>query len=283
MQPSPPPAAVHPTHSSVHSADGARIGYLRLGSGPAIVFVHGSLADHTSWMAVARLLAHRYTCYLMDRRGRGTSDPFPAPDPGPAPYSMEREYDDILAVLRAAGSENAPVAGLVGHSYGAIGCLGAALRHPVPRLVLYEPPLPVGGLAAPEHVAQYAAAVAAGDPDRAVEIGMTHFVRLPAAAVEAMRTTRGWKQMVRLAATWIPELEAIRAIPATVEPYRALACPSMLLTGESSSLYPLRRASEALAEVLPGVRVELLQGQGHAGLRTAPELVARLIDDFLSP
>jgi pimeloyl-ACP methyl ester carboxylesterase len=37
-----------------------------------------------------------------------------------------------------------------------------------------------------------------------------------------------------------------------------------------------------LAKVLPGVRVESLPGQGHSAMRDAPEMVARLIRDFLA-
>jgi pimeloyl-ACP methyl ester carboxylesterase len=49
------------TEGAVTSADGTRIGYRRLGSGPALVFVHGSISTHTDWMRVAKLLAPRYT------------------------------------------------------------------------------------------------------------------------------------------------------------------------------------------------------------------------------
>jgi pimeloyl-ACP methyl ester carboxylesterase len=41
-------------------------------------------------------------------------------------------------------------------------------------------------------------------------------------------------------------------------------------------------AARALAAVLPDVRVEWLTGQNHVAMRAAPELVARLIRDFLA-
>ena len=117
------------TPGSVHSKDGTAIGYLRLGEGPPLVMVHGSLAVAEAWSAVANLLADSFTCYLMDRRGRGRS--------GDAPeYSIEREYQDIAAVLRAAGAKPH----LIGHSYGAVCALGAALETPIDKLILYEPP-----------------------------------------------------------------------------------------------------------------------------------------------
>ena len=80
-----------PMERSVGSVDGTRIGYLELGSGPGIVFVHGSLGVGDEWLQVANLLADRFTCYLMDRRGRGRSG-------NAERYSLDTECADIAAV-----------------------------------------------------------------------------------------------------------------------------------------------------------------------------------------
>jgi pimeloyl-ACP methyl ester carboxylesterase len=53
------------------SADGTSVGFVRLGSGPAVVFVHGSLSTGDDWRQVATAMAGQFTCFLMDRRGRG--------------------------------------------------------------------------------------------------------------------------------------------------------------------------------------------------------------------
>ena len=234
--------------------------------------VHGSIATHTDWMSVARLLSRRYTCFAMDRRGRSHSGA------GTLPYSIEREYEDVCAVLEAAG----PGAFLAGHSFGAICAMGAALLHPVPRLVIYEPPLPTGGPIAGEHRMAYARAIADGDPDTALEIGLSNITRLSAAAIAAMRATNAWPRLRTLAASWVREMEAVDALPASVDHYRAIACPTLMLRGSLSPEHPLKDASRALAQVLPNVRVEMLMGQGHWALREAPEMVARLIADFLA-
>jgi pimeloyl-ACP methyl ester carboxylesterase len=260
---------------SVRSADGTRIAFRRLGNGPAVVFVHGSLSTHTDWMRVAKLLAGSFTCFLMDRRGRAKSGE------GIGPYSMDREVEDIAAVLSAAESDAAREPALAAHSFGAACALEAALRHPVSRLVLYEPPLPAGGLASAEHVAQYAHAVSEGDMDKAVELGLTHFSHLSPEAIALARTSPGWQRLCALAKSWIRELGAIGALSSDVEPYRSLACPSMLLIGSLSPRLPMQQASRALAQVLPNVRVEWLPGQGHTATRTAPAMVASLIREFL--
>ncbi len=268
------PAAV--AEGSVHSADGTRIVFRRLGSGPAIVFVHGSVSTHTDWMPVARLLSDRFTCFAMDRRGRSKSGE------GIGPYSIEREYEDIEAVLAAAKAHSGSDAFLVAHSYGAICALGSAMRHPVPRLVVYEPPFPAGGLIAGENLEPYARAIAEGDPDRAMELGLAAFPKMPPEAIAALRVSRGWPRLRVMAKSWIRELEAMDAQNPDLTRFSALTCPSMLLVGSASPEHPMLDAAQALVKVLPGVRVESLPGQGHSAMRDAPEMVAHLIRGFLA-
>jgi pimeloyl-ACP methyl ester carboxylesterase len=253
------------------SADGTRIGYVTMGHGPAVVIAHASIASAADWFEVATHLAPHFTCYLMDRRGRGRSEV------GVEPYSIEREYEDIGAVLAAAG----PGASLVGHSFGAICALGAALQSQVRRLALYEPPLPVGGPVAGEYLNDYRWAVEAKQYDEALAIGLLHVVRLPSPVVEAMRTLPTWKAMLKLAPSWVRELAAIDALPAEANRYAAVRCPVQLLVGTKSAEHPLQDASRALAGVLPDVSIAALEDQGHMATRTAPALLAGTLAAFL--
>ena len=99
------------------------------------MFVHGGVSDRGAWRAVADRLDGS-TCHYVDRRGRGLSKD------ERSQYSLEREYDDIAAVLASLPGP----AHLAGHSSGAICALGAASRSDrVAALTLYEPPLPVAG------------------------------------------------------------------------------------------------------------------------------------------
>jgi pimeloyl-ACP methyl ester carboxylesterase len=222
------------------------------------------------WLPVAELLAPHATCYLIDRRGRGSSG-------DSATYSLDRESDDLAAVLEAAG----PQAALVGHSYGAICALEAALRWPVSHLVVYEPPLPVGGLVAGEYLHTYRRAVETGDLDAALELGLAKFVGLPPQQISAMHASLMWAHLRSLAPTWTRELEAIDGLTASAERFAALACPTLLLLGSDSAPHPLRDATSTLYRCIPDVRLAKLDGQGHMGHRLAPQLVATLISDFL--
>jgi pimeloyl-ACP methyl ester carboxylesterase len=266
-----PSRSVAAIEGSVRSADGTQIGYLRVGAGPALVLAHGSLSTSVDWLRVAESLATRFTCFVMDRRGRGMSG-------NAASYRIEREYEDIAAVLMAAG----PAAALLGHSFGAICALGTALRSPVPRLVLYEPPLPVGGPVAGKYLDDYRDAVARSQFDEALAIGMARFVGLSSEQIGVMRTLPIWPYLSSLVPTWVRELEAIDALGTAISHYAAITCPTMLLVGDQSAEHPLKDASAALARILPKAQVVPLESQGHMAMRMAPQLLAEKIAEFLS-
>src|SRR6266849_4419003 len=88
--------SVEPISEVARSADGSSIGFLRLGSGPALLFVHGSLSSGESWLPVATAMAGRFTCYVMDRRGRGRSG-------DTADYSLQRECEISRRCFKSLG------------------------------------------------------------------------------------------------------------------------------------------------------------------------------------
>src|SRR5215470_6685249 len=116
---------------TITSRDGTAIAFVRSGAGPALVLVHGTTADHTRWKPLLPEFEAHFTVYAVDRRGRGGSG-------DASSYSVEREFEDVAAVVDGIGEP----AFLLGHSYGAVCSLEAALRTKnVRRLVLYEPPI----------------------------------------------------------------------------------------------------------------------------------------------
>jgi pimeloyl-ACP methyl ester carboxylesterase len=257
---------------SVQSKDGTPIGFFRVGSGPAIIFVHGSISDHRDWKKIARILCPRYTCILMDRRGRGHSRNLSAA------YSIQNEYEDVAAVLEKVG----PDASLVGHSFGALCALGGAALWPVRRLVLYEPPFPMGRPVAGAALLPFKQAIAAGDLDLALAIGMERFIRLPAPVVAATRSSKAWPHMRGLVTTWTRELEASDALGTDLGAYREFPTPTLLLVGSDSPKYPFLSSIQALQQTLPRVRVSTLHGQSHMAMRLVPALVAQRIAQFVS-
>ena len=59
---------------SATSADGTRIAYDKLGSGPAVLIIGAGPTDRGSEAGLAELLAKQFTTYNYDRRGRGGSE-----------------------------------------------------------------------------------------------------------------------------------------------------------------------------------------------------------------
>src|SRR5467141_937097 len=139
----------------VTSKDGTTIAFDRLGQGPAVILVSGGSVDRSSLAALADLLAQRFTVFNYDRRGRGPSGDTP-------PYAVDREVEDIDAVVGAAGGS----AYLYGSSSGAVLALIAAARLPgkITKLALWEPPFILDPSARPpaDQVEQYNTMLAEG-------------------------------------------------------------------------------------------------------------------------
>jgi pimeloyl-ACP methyl ester carboxylesterase len=258
-----------PLRAAVVSRDGTRIDYEQLGSGPALVLVHGGLVDRSFWGPSLPLLAHHYTVYAMDRRGHGNSDPYPAD------HDIEREYEDVAAMVAAVG---APVA-MLGHSGGARVALHAARRaDQVRRLVLYEPPR--FDAITPAVRARLHASLEAGDFD---DILATLLVDAIAAELNSGLLPGARPQVLagmRESPIWAAAFRNVRSVPAEADSYstyrfepiefRDFSTPTVLLLGSTSSPV-MQHFVEDLHAALPVSRIMMLEGQGHGALE-APEL-----------
>lgn len=262
--------SVQAVEATVRSKDGTSIGFVRIGTGPSLVIVHGSITTGDAYLQFANILAKKFTCYVMDRRGRGRSE-------DAADYTIEREYEDVQALLKVAGSETH----LFGHSFGAIIALGAALHSSIGRLILYEPPLPIRGPFEGSMLKTYRTAVEENRLDDALVFGLEHFAGTPAEEIALIRSRPQWNKQTSLAPTWVREMEAIDNLGPSLERYKSLNMPVLLLTGTRSKDYPLKAASEALSTILPHASLEKLQGQGHTAHLTAPQMLADVVINFL--
>lgn len=256
---------------TVRSADGTQIGVVTVGSGPPVVLVHGAWNWAEHWLGVAEELADAHTCSVMDRRARRRSGDGDG-------YSFDREIDDVAAVLEAAG----PDSSLLGHSSGAIYALETARRIPVERLVLYEPPLRWAERGDPaEVVDRIRALVDDGELEEAAELFFREEGRLPDEGIAFLKTLPEWEPMVALAPICVREWDAILDADLSVERYRELSTPTLLLAGSENLDHP-SMATEPLSASLPDGRTAMLEGHGHQAHRTDPTLVADEVRSFLA-
>jgi pimeloyl-ACP methyl ester carboxylesterase len=257
----------------VKSPDGTAIAVQREGRGPAIVLVAGALTAGAAFAPLAQLLAPRFTVYAYDRRGRGESE-------DTQPYTVEREIEDLAAVIAEAGGQ----AYVFGHSSGAILALetAAAGGHGVAGLVLYEPPFIVAGepLAA-DFADQLADLVSAGRRDDALALWMRSTVRMSDEAIEQARTQPWWVATEAIVHTTVYDATIsapyTRGQPLPAPRWADVRVPTLVLNGEVSPPF-LRAAAAALVEILPDASAQTLPGQGHGA---PPEMIAPVVTTFL--
>jgi pimeloyl-ACP methyl ester carboxylesterase len=250
------------------SAD-ATVSYDKYGSGPPLVLVHGGFSDHnTNWEFVKPLFAKQFTVYAIARRGRGETDATEG-------HSVEDESGDVAALIEWIDE---PVF-LLGHSYGAQLALAAAakVRDRARKLVLYEPPWPriigKGALARLEELAQV------GNWDGFAVTFFRDILSVPIEELDELRATELWPPIIADAEASLADLRALSRYDFEADRFRELRVPVMLQIGTESSrdLY----VTDALAAVLPDVRIEELPGQAHEGMTTAPEHYAEAVSRFL--
>jgi pimeloyl-ACP methyl ester carboxylesterase len=264
------------------SRDGTPIAFDRTGSGPALILVDGALCYRSQGPSgsMASQLAKYFTVYTYDRRGRGDSGNGPS-------YAIEREIEDLEALLREAGG----TAFVYGVSSGAALALEAGHRGlPITRLALYEAPFIVDNTRPPipaDFVAQLEAALAAGNRSRAVKLFM-RLVGVPAVFIFMMRLFPVWSKLTAIAHTLPFDILLVRdherGQPLSRTRWAGARMPTLVMDGGKSPAW-MRNAMRALAEVLPNATYRTLPGQTHmikAGVHVQP-LVEFLHDPAIRP
>jgi pimeloyl-ACP methyl ester carboxylesterase len=240
--------------SKVTSRDGTSIDIERTGEGPPVVLVTGGSVDRDSNAGLAKELSGGFTVFNYDRRGRGESTDTP-------PYAIDREIEDIHAVVDAAGGS----AFLYGSSSGAaLAMYAAASGIPVTKLALWEPPFILDEANRPpeDQVEQYETMVTEGRRGDAVEYFMTKVIGMPAEMVAGMRGQPWWPAQEALAHTLAYDARIMGDYSLPVDAAASVKVPTIVVAGGADFPW-MRDTAEALAEALPDGQVRLLEGQGH--------------------
>ena len=265
----------------VRSADGTPIGLMSAGTGPPLLLVHGGLSGMLRWAPLWPLLTPRFAVTAMDRRGRGSSGD--AED-----YSLDREFDDVGAVLEALAARGGGPVDVLGHSFGAVCVLGAAGRGaPVRRMVLYEPPGPPTVPA--DWLRRLHATIGAGQSGLAVASFLIEVIGLTRERVNELREQAlqagsgpGVDDVLRVAVRTLGrEAEALAALDLGALA-AGVAQPARFLLGTASPPWA-SAVTRVLAAQLPGSDVVALEGEGHEALDSAPQRVADELVGYLGP
>ena len=243
------------------STDGTSIAYDVAGSGPALVLTGGAFNTRHSPGELVGLLAPHFTVYTWDRRGRGDSG-------NTLPYAIERETDDLSAVIAAAGG----TALAYGHSSGAILILEAAMRGAsISKIAVYEPPYVPENL---EAMAGVQPALDAGDPALAA---LTFVKGTGAENTDGLTRSPWWPSMVAIAGTLSHDLALTGDGVVPTERLAAIHVPLLVLAGGASPAWAAN-AAIAIESAVPDGRTVTVDGQNH---NVSPAALAPILIDFL--
>ncbi|MEJ3652980.1 alpha/beta hydrolase [Actinomycetes bacterium KLBMP 9759] len=259
----------------VTSNDGTSIAYDRRGAGPNVVLVGGGLDEGRENEPLAAWLAGSFTVYNYARRGRGKSG-------NTQPYAVEREIEDIEALLAEAGGR-AHVFGA--SSGGALALRAAAAGLPIDRIAVYDVPYCMDEEThgrAEEYVAKVGPAVAEGRLDDALELFLW-FAGSPPEAIANMKDSPYWPGMRAVAHTLAFEAACL----GDHRPPAALAMitqPTLLIDSGQSAGSPgmsglpkdfFAAAADAAAVLIPNAERRTLTDQGHVA---APEVLGPVLE-----
>ncbi|TDD28630.1 alpha/beta hydrolase [Kribbella turkmenica] len=251
----------------VTSEDGTTIAYERLGSGPRLILVAGALCDRGALRPLADELAADFDVVTYDRRGRGDSG-------DSTTYSVQREVDDIGALLTAVGG----TAAVYGHSSGAaLAAAAAGTGLPVTQVVLHEPPYGPDDADTEDEGAEVIRLIGAGRRREAVEL----FLMLAGMPKEAALETAADPAVVRLAHTLAYDFAVMdHASPGGRVPVDLLARitqQTLVVAGTASPPFMVDSAHR-IAKELPAAVLAELPDQDHV---VPPGILAPVLREFL--
>jgi alpha-beta hydrolase superfamily lysophospholipase len=255
---------------TVRSSDGTTIAYDRLGEGAPVVLVSGASTARAVHAELAGLLAADFAVFNYDRRGRGDSG-------DTLPYAVERELEDLHAVIAAAGGS----AAVFGNSSGAVLALRAAAAGlPVTRLALWEPPFmtdPDAPGRQRAYLAQLTELLDAGRRGDAMALFMRS-IGLPEGMIAGMRQAPVWPGMEALAPTLAYDAAVMGDSLVPTSLIAAVEVPTLVLDGSDTGAWAANSA-RALTAALPNPRHRTLEGQNHA---VAWDALAPVLKQFLA-
>ena len=266
---------------------GHRRAFVKMGSGPALLLLHGLACDHTTWHPVVNRLAENFTVIAPDFLGHGESDK-PRAD-----YSIGGYANGMRDLLTILGIDKVTV---VGHSFGGGVAMQFAYQFPerTERLVLIS----AGGLG-PEVSPAIRAILLPGFHQFAALLNLpvlrsvTRSV-LTGLADSGVPALRDLDEVADIVASWQdPKTRrAIRHLVRTCidlrgqvitmrdRAYLTAAMPMAIVWGASDQVLPVRHA-EVVGSLAPDARVEVFEDAGHFPHKDDPERFVAFLTSFI--
>ena len=265
----------------VRTDDGVELAVEVAGSGPGLLLVHGHGGAKEDFSDHVERLARRHTVVTFDHRGHGASD-HPAE---PGSYSLARMRADTWAVADAVGFDRFRV---LGHSMGGMVVRRMPLEQPerIEALVLMDTSAgPVPALV-PELV-EAAALVGLTEGKDALKALLDAAGTLDTAAYMRLLEDRpGYREFGERkwadtsVVMWATLACEIARQPDDLALLREIACPVLVIVGETDVAFV--PGSYAMADAIPGARLEVIPTAGHSPQFEAPDIWINELDGFLA-
>lgn len=192
------------------------------------------------------------------------------------PYAIEREVEDLTAVIGASGAS----AFVYGHSSGAALALEAAAAGlPIGKLAVFEPPYTGEEVddGSGTMLSRINGALAVGDRDLAAQFFMQG-VGTPDHVITMMKAGPHWARMRDLAPTLPYDLTLSARGSVLIASLASVSVPTLAMAGGASFAWAIEGA-EKLAATMPNARAQSLPGQSHG---PADDLVAAALGEFFA-
>ncbi len=253
---------------------GIEIGYDDVGSGDAVVFLHGFPHHRALWAPQVGALLDRARCIAPDLRGFGESSVV-------APYSIDQYADDLAALLDSLRIERAVVCGLSMGGYVAL----AFWRRHRPRiraLVLMDTRAGSDSAEAREKRDQMIALARSRGSEAVADAMITGMVgkRTRGKCPEVVDDVHRMLESAPVEGV-VGALESLRDRPDSTSTLATIDVPTLIVVGEDDVLTPPSEAA-LLHAGIRGSTLEVITGAGHVSNVERPAAVNHVLTEFLA-
>ena len=250
---------------------GTEIAYQDLGTGPAVLCIHGFPLSHQLWTPIADRLSDRFRFIMPDLRGHGQT--------AATPTAFMTDYADDLAALLDDLKIEEPVH-VMGLSMGGYVAFEFFRRHAarVRSLVLADTQAAADTPEKAKSRSETAAKVLAQGCEFLVDAMLPNLF----AADAPKETVNAWRKIM-LATDPKGVAAALHAMADRIDSaptFAQIKVPTLVVVGEHDAITPPDLA-RVMSDGIPNAKLEVISGAGHMSPVEAPDAYAKIVGDFV--